>query len=112
MTVAVIGPSSEPRDAEDSPGQGNNSRGDSGFGTRDSELMSSDQGLSSLAARAPLPYAAAATATPRQSISNPPFHQRRVVMLGIKERAERPTRSAREQAAEHGVRLVRELRDD
>jgi hypothetical protein len=35
-----------------------------------------------------------------------------VVMLGIKERAERPTRAAREQAAEHGVRLVRELRDD
>jgi hypothetical protein len=37
--------------------------------------------------------------------------QRRM-MLGIKERAERQTRAARDEEAEHGVRLVQELRDD
>jgi hypothetical protein len=42
----------------------------------------------------------------------PHFIMQRRMMLGIKERAERQTRAARDEEAEHGVRLVQELRDD
>jgi hypothetical protein len=42
----------------------------------------------------------------------PHFIMQRKMLLGIKERAERPTRAARELAAQHGVRLVQKLRDD